>query len=95
MGNIQAAGYAEMVATDMIGLGIALLAHLTSNHFPPLPSSFVTPAKKAIELYNNGDYNATVSLEDTGYSHHVHGKDIPVLECIEIWHLDAFLDCEE
>lgn len=42
----------------------AVLIHLTSNHYPPVPRSMVKPALTAITLANEGDYEALVALPE-------------------------------
>ena len=45
MGNMQAAAYAELYAQ---GVRSALSAHLTSNHYPPLPHAYLDVAQAAL-----------------------------------------------
>lgn len=38
--------------------------HLTSNHYPPVPTSMVQPCIEAIDAYNNEDLNAEIQLPE-------------------------------
>jgi hypothetical protein len=66
--------------------------HLTSNHFPPVPTSMVQPCIEAIDAINEGDYGRLISLPDgVGYK----GLTVaPASAIAEQHHLDAFLDEE-
>lgn len=66
--------------------------HLTSNHFPPVPTSMVQPCIEAIDAVNEGDYGRLISLPDgVGYK----GLTVaPASAIVEQHHLDAFLDEE-
>jgi hypothetical protein len=64
--------------------------HLTSNHYPPLPSAMVAPCIDAINAYNDGDPDEAITLPEG-----VTFKDNPTApahEIIEAHHLDAWLD---
>ena len=93
MGRMGAEGFKEMIDQGMTSLDNALIWHLRSNHYPPLPSSMVEPCKTAIELANNDEWDELVQLpEGTTYK----GEDCaPVWAIIEAHHLDSFLDNEE
>lgn len=64
--------------------------HLTSNHFPPVPTSMVQPCIEAIDAVNEGDYGKLIGLPDgVGYK----GLTVaPASAIVEQHHLDAFLD---
>lgn len=54
-------------ATDLaefVDIETAVHIHLTSNHFPPVPTSMVSPCLEAIALANDGDYDELVELPD-------------------------------
>lgn len=71
-------------------LDTALRWHLTANHYPPLPVSLIEPAKRAIQLYADGDVNADVELPvDVRWRGQTHA---PAWACVEAWHLGAFVD---
>lgn len=87
MGSTQAAGYAEAVEEGIASLDMALTAHLGSNHYPPVHPVFVPVAKEAIELANDGNWAAELTLPN--------GITKSVSEIIDELHLDAFLTPEE
>lgn len=66
--------------------------HLTSNHFPPVPTSMVPTCIEAIDAVNEGDYGKLISLpEGVGYK----GLTVaPASAIVEQHHLDAFLEEE-
>ena len=53
-----ASGDLQLSLEDQIGI------HLSSNHYPPVPQSMVTPCIEAIELCNAGDQGELVDLPD-------------------------------
>lgn len=89
MGNRQAM---DMAASD-ISLEVQIEWHLTSNHYPPVPSAMVKPCIDAINSYNTDYEDDEILLPDgitfKGYSH------APALEIIESHHLGAWLDERE
>lgn len=62
MGRMQAEGYAEAVRDGLVSLHNALLGHLTSNHYPPLPYSYVRVAQEALEHAEAREWDARVQL---------------------------------
>ena len=78
----------------LISFDNALDYHLTLNHYPSLPKCIFPLAKKAIEMYNNGEYDGEIDLTEAGISWRGKTK-APVGACIEAWHLDCFLDEQE
>lgn len=87
MGNLQAIEMAELSADN---LEVAITWHLTSNHFPPVPTSMVPICVEAINSANKGDWDKLISLpEGVGYK----GLTVaPVSAIIEQHHLDAWLE---
>lgn len=85
MGSTYAAGFAEAVQEGWISLDQAVHVHLTANHYPPVPPSFVSVAVKAVELANQGDWDAIL----------VDGAPGTVSDAIEVWHLWAFVEPPE
>ena len=76
MGYMQAMSLAEIE-----DLRTALIIHLRSNMYPPLPLDYVEPLIEAIEFCNNKEYRAYVALP----------KDIvPYPRLAEFHHVD---DC--
>ena len=59
MGRMGADAMAE--ATD---IDTALAWHLSSNHYPPVPSSMIAPCKAAIEAANEDNWDAEIELPD-------------------------------
>lgn len=85
MGRMGLEGMLEMTDSDT-----ALRWHLKSNHYPPLPDCIFGLAKQAIELANNDEWDARISLKEAGISWR--GQDsAPVSACVESWHLDSFI----
>ena len=89
MGSLQAAAFAEAVKDGDTNLSAALLWHLTGNHYPPLPTSLVPVAKRVIEKASRCEWDSNVRLP-AGITYK--GKSLaPVGECVQAWHLDAFI----
>lgn len=82
------------IAESGLSLRDQLVWHLTSNHYPPIPTTMVEPCVMAINLASNGDWDARVELpEGVSYRGEV---TAPVSAIIEQHHLDAFvIDDEE
>ncbi len=88
MGTMGAMGMAEAVNDGLASLYTALHWHLTSNHYPPLPSEWVDAAIEAIEAGNDEDWDREITLPAAGrYAE----QSYPAGEIIERMHLDAFL----
>ena len=94
MGRMTAVGCKDMVDEGQMSLDNALMIHLRSNHYPPIPSSMVPVAKRALAKANKGEWNKKVRLPE-GVEHRVHGKLVPVHIVMEYMHLDSFLDQPE
>ena len=90
MGSTGALGMKECVDDKLINLDTALLWHLQSNHYPPIPSSIVIPCKKAIKYANKGLWNIKVRLP-VGITYKGY-KTASVWDLIEKHHLVFFLD---
>jgi len=64
--------------------------HLSSNHYPPVPSSMVAPCIAAIHACSDGDSDADIELPEgifwKGQS------SAPAAAIVEGHHLDAWLD---
>lgn len=91
MGNRIALEMAEAVQ-DGLSLAAALEYHLRSNHYPPLPLEFVTPAMEAIDLANDGQWERTVTIPDVGIEVRGFGLTVPVWKLVEVMHLDSFIE---
>ena len=79
-------------ATDLaesFDLDQAILIHLRSNHYPPVPSSMVAPCIDAIDAYYDEDYDKLISLPSPILWK---GKpEAPASAIIEAHHLEAWL----
>ena len=85
--------YIQDVLDQGVDIDNALRIHFQGNHYPPLPLSLISVAKKAIEHANKGEWDKELELP-----HPVTYRDrktAPVNECVEAWHLDCFLDLDE
>jgi hypothetical protein len=85
-----------------IGLKQALAAHLTSNHYPPLPTELVPACIKAIRNCEDGLENRPVRLpKGFKLGHKPHGvinhntNQPPSWRLAEACHLDAFIQEED
>lgn len=88
MGNLQAQEMGELLEIRQ-----ALSWHLTSNHFPPVPTIMIDPCLEAIANANDGEWDKMVSLpEGVGYK----GLTVaPTEAIIEQHHLYSFLAIDE
>ena len=92
MGNMTAKELA-FLGNEGLGLETALSWHLTSNHFPPIPTTMVEPCVEAINNANNGEWDKMVRLPDgVGYQGRT---SAPTHAIIEQHHLLSFLDSDE
>lgn len=86
-------------ATDLasgdyvIGLETQVSIHLSSNHYPPVPSSMVAPCIAAIQACSDGDSDADIELPEgilwKGQS------SAPAAAIVEGHHLDAWVEWED
>ncbi len=91
MGNLQAQEHAGMVAREELRLGVALSAHLQSNHYPPIPVRMIEPAKLAIQAANEDERDRVIKLPN-GIEHRSTGAtEVPASALIEHMHLDCFI----
>lgn len=81
MGNLQAREMASLA-----DLTTAVTWHLRSNHYPPIHTDFVPVALKAIELANEGEYDAELTYPN--------GLVRTVAHTVEGLHLDAYIDSD-
>ena len=85
MGRAYAEGLAEIGLT----LEEQILVHLTSNHYPPVPKSMVKPCIEAIDLANEGKWDAMVQLPEMVL--YKGEAEAPVDALIEQHHLDFWI----
>jgi len=93
MGNLTAQDLAEHFDMDM-----GIRAHITSNHYPPLPVEYVDIARQAINIYNNtADLEYLIELPQDLQPRPIRVQwvdelpHISVGTAIEILHLDPWL----
>lgn len=87
MGTVNAMGMAEAVNDGLASQRQALTWHLQANHYPPINVVFVPVAERAIELANDGDWDATIEMPN--------GITLSVGEIIDQLHLAAFVTYED
>ena len=91
MGRMQAEELASLIGD--IKMESAISMHLTSNHYPPVPTSMVPSCIQAIDNANAGDWHALVELpEGVTWRGDASG---PTYALIEGHHLESFLDFDE
>jgi hypothetical protein len=103
MGRLTTEGYADAVRTGAVSLTQALEAHLTSNHYPPLPYPYVRVAQQALERARAGDWDArvplgthTCPLPKTATQNAQSGAWYALAgDLIEAMHLEPFLEIEK
>jgi hypothetical protein len=49
---------------ESFDLDQAILIHLQSNHYPPVPASMVQPCIEAIDAYYEDDYDKMIALPE-------------------------------
>lgn len=90
MGSSQASEFASAVTQGNISLNKALHWHLTSNHYPPLPSGCLALAKEAIDAIEAKEPERLIDVSSIG-SHKRYGVMVPAWECVAAWHLWGFI----
>ena len=89
MGSLHAMEYANSLDMET---GIRI--HLTTNHYPPVPSSMVGPCIEAINIANSGEsWDTLIDLPSPvlwrGQPH------APASAIIEAHHLDPWLEGDD
>jgi len=54
----------DLATMDGLTMETAIEIHLTSNFYPPVPSSMVKPCIEAIDAYWNNDTDRYISMPD-------------------------------
>lgn len=88
MGHLSASEMAAHADIDR-----ALAWHLTSNHYPPVPTTMIPACREAIDAINEGDYDRNITLPDG-----ILWRDrteAPAWAIAEGHHLEAFIDTKE
>jgi len=80
MGNLHAMEYASGEHCDF---DTGLIAHLQSNHFPPVSIDFVPTCKEAIQVILDGNAEHEITMPN--------GKTLTADKIIEGLHLDPFV----
>lgn len=76
-----------------LSLEQALVWHLTSNHFPPVPTTMVEPCIQAIDAIHEDDAERLIDLpEETSWRGQ---SKAPAWAIVEGHHLEAFLESDE
>jgi len=92
MGNATATEMAKAVDDRLVSLRIALIWHLTSNHYPPYPEALVDVAIQAIEKANEYDFESRIDLpQDILFRAQT---SINVMDALESMHLHSFVSQE-
>jgi len=90
MGAVSAKAMAEM---DTVNLRTALSWHLTSNHYPPVPTTMISACIEALDNANEGSWEKLVGLpEGVKYQGLT---TAPTHAIINQHHLESFLDDDE
>jgi hypothetical protein len=85
--------FAEGLIESGMSLEDAISLHLTSNHYPPVPTIMVSVCIEAIDAYNEGDSGREITLPD-GVSYRG-SLTAPAWAIIEGHHLETWLDLDE
>ena len=54
----------ELANNDLLDLETQIGIHLSSNHYPPVPSSMIQPCIEAIDAYWEGDYYKEIAMPE-------------------------------
>ena len=98
MGSLQAAEMAELMDSRT-----AMVWHLTSNHYPPVPVTMVDACLEAIEAGIDDDYDRLIQLPFDGLDRNGEpfqitwrGQDkAPAWAIIEGHHLHTWIELDE
>lgn len=80
MGSLSAQGFADAVNDGDVQLTTALSWHLSSNHYPALPSFFIPTCIAAIEAGNDEDWDREIQLP-RGCAAHKKPTALDATEC--------------
>jgi hypothetical protein len=81
----------DLASNDLLDLDLdtQIQIHLTSNHYPPVPTSMVAPCIDAIDAYYDDDYNRLIKLPEGVFWR---GEDsCPASAIVDGHHLHAWL----
>jgi len=85
--------FATELSKMLVSLEDQIGIHLSSNFYPPVPSSMIKPCIEAINAYNNEDYNREIEMPRG--VHYRGGDYAPVHAIIENHRLDPWLVIED
>jgi hypothetical protein len=89
MGANFANDLADLADEGLFDIGMALRIHLTTNHYPPVPTVMVHVCEDAIDLVNEENYDALVTLPEGVLWR---GRDeVPAHVVVEEFHLASFI----
>lgn len=83
----------EMAELDSIGIEQSIGWHLTSNHYPPIPTMMVPVCIEAIDNANDGEWDKLVSLPE-GVSWRGL-TEAPTSAIVEGHHLESWIESED
>jgi len=82
-----------MDMADQVDIRTALSWHLTSNHYPPIPTTMIEPCIQAIDACNDGVWNEDIDLPEGVF---YKGRDTaPAWVIAEQHHLDFWIEEDE
>jgi hypothetical protein len=90
MGSTVTAGLINSIDEGLCDLDQALIIHLRSNNYPPLPYCLVETCKEVIAACNDGDLSRDIDLPGGITFHDRHYA--PAADCARAWHLDQFIE---
>lgn len=93
MGSTQAEGLAAAIDEGLASLEMALTFHLTSNHYPPVPTAMVPVCIAAIEAYERYDNDYQIDLPE-GITWRGNTQ-APAWAVMDDLHLHAFVRMDE
>lgn len=85
--------FASDLANLDIDLHTSLSLHLTTNHYPPVPTSMIEPCIEAIDAFLEWDYDRMIDLPEGVLWRNQ--TSAPAHAIVEAHHLDAFIDDAE
>jgi hypothetical protein len=89
MGRTGAMGMAEAVSDNSINIEAALHWHLTNNHYPPLPTSLIPVALRALKAARKEQWHRKVLMPKNLLFRGL--RLAPVGNLIEALHLEDFI----
>jgi len=94
MGSLHAHEFAELAGEGVISLEQSIAVHLTSNHYPPVPTSMVPACIQAIEACNEDEADRLIDLPD-GVFWRLGATSAPAWAVVEGHHLEPWVYYDE